>query len=51
MCNLSSDVIPWQIYDFLSDGKNNVCSLTLYEVFAKQEKCQNFDLDNGGQSQ
>ena len=26
-------------------------SLTVDEIFAHQEECQNFDLENGGQSQ
>ena len=26
-------------------------SLTVYEIFAKQEKCQNFNLENEGQGQ
>ena len=37
------------IYDFLSDSNSNVCSISYR--FTKQEKCQNFDLENEGQGQ
>ena len=40
-----SCVIRWQLPDFLSDSNSNVCSLTIYEIFANQIKCQQFALE------
>ena len=48
--NICSDVIRWQIPDFISDGKNNVC-FTVCEIFTKQAKRKNFDLEKEGQGQ
>ena len=37
--------------DFLSDGSSNVCSISIYETFTNQIKCQNFELENKCQGQ
>ena len=52
--NIHSGSIPWKIPDFLSDGKCIVMfdlALTIYEIFANQEKCENFELETEGQGQ
>ena len=38
--------------DFLSNGNSDIfaLSLTICEIFVKQEKFQNFDLENESQS-
>ena len=63
MYSIRTGVIRWQIPDFLSDGNNNVCSVSwdipkskenakdVYDIFVNQEKCKNFDLENEGQGQ
>ena len=55
MYNIRSDAIRWQslrIPDFLSDGNSNIdLSLTVCEMFAKQEKWRKFDPETEGQSQ
>ena len=50
MYSVHSGGIRWQIHDLLSDGHDNACFIShrLRDV-AKQEKCQNYDLDNEGQ--
>ena len=47
--NVRGGVIRWQIHDFLSDDNSNICSIShrLRDI-RKQEKCQNFDLENEG---
>ena len=50
--NIHSGVIRWQIYDFTQMAiVMFALSLTVCEIFAKQEKCRNFDLENEEQGQ
>ena len=52
MYNIRSDAIRWQLPDFLSDGNSNIdLSLTVCEMFAKQEKWRKLDPETEGQSQ
>ena len=50
--NIGSGANRWQMPDFLSDTLAIVMyalTLTVYEIFANQINCQNFDLENEGQ--
>ena len=53
--NIRSYAIRWQIADFLSNYVIAIVmlalSLAVYEIFTKQDNCQNFDLENEGHGQ
>ena len=53
MYSIWNGVIRWKINDIIFDGNGNICSisLTIYEIFTKQLKCEAFDLENEGQGQ
>ena len=41
MVEMFEDVIQWPMPDFLFDSNSDVCSLTVYEIFANKENRQN----------
>ena len=51
MYNICSGAIRWQMPDYLMAIVMFVLSLTVCEIFANQEKCQNFDREDEGQGQ
>ena len=51
MCKIRNGAIWLQINDFLCDGNRNVCSLSIYVIFAIQIKYQQFELELEGEGQ